>query len=85
MPLFPRRNPEDAPVSGDPAPDLALLAIQRPQTLTLELLDWLIVALEAVLDNPVVQAKGQASTRASLRDALKHVDRLYPLTLTGAK
>lgn len=75
---FLKRNPEDAPVSGDPASTFEPTAIQRPQTLTLKLLDSLIDALERV----IVTTEAQASRRAaaSLTDALKLVDHLYPYT-----
>lgn len=74
MPRLFRKSPEDAPI-GDPASAL----VQRTQPLTLELLDWLINALEAVLTTPELK---HASKRAqsAMSDALKFADHLYPLT-----
>lgn len=78
--MFPRRNPEDAPVSGDPASNLADKAQLRPHTLTKELLDWLIAALEAVIATPTFQGLEQKRPKQALRDALKYADYLYPHT-----
>ena len=80
MPLF-RRNPEDAPESGDPAANLADTAELRPHALTQELLDWLIAALEAVLRTPQLRELGDRRASTSLRDALKYADHLYPHTV----
>lgn len=80
MPLFPRRNPEDAPASGDPAQNLAENAQLRTHSLTEELLDWLIAALEAVIQTPEVRSLAEKRVRTSLHDALKYADHLYPHT-----
>jgi hypothetical protein len=82
VPLFSRNkgDPEDAPASGDPDSPLAPSAIQRSQPLTLELLDWLIHALTAVISTPQVRELGDRRAAASLRDALKLADHLYPYT-----
>lgn len=74
-----QRSPEDAPI-GDPAQTLVPTDFHRPQPLTVELLDWTIKALEAVLTTPELK---QASKRAqsAMSDAMKFLDHLYPQTI----
>lgn len=74
--MFRRETGEDPQ-----APDLAEKAAIRPHTLTEELLDWLLAALEAVIRTPEVQAAAHVRARQSLYDAYKYADHLYPLTL----
>ena len=74
MPLFRKAEPE---ADADPRAEDAQT---RPHTLTLELLDWLIAALEAVLQTPQLRDISDRRAVASLRDALKYTDHLYPLT-----
>lgn len=80
MPFPFKRNSEDAP-EGDPAANLADTARLRPHTLTQELLDWLIKALETVIQTNEVQDLAQRRTQQALRDALKYADYLYPHTV----
>jgi len=80
--LFAKKSPEPTAAEA-PAANLADKARLRTQTLTQELLDWTIAALEAVLKTPQMQALGNDRVRTSFKDALKNADKLYPLTIGG--
>ena len=73
MPLF-RQDREDPQ-----APELAETATIRPQSLTEELLDGALAAVEAVLATPQVQEHDSA--RRALTEGFKALDKFYPHTL----
>lgn len=79
MPLFRKDTAETAP-DGDPAAHPSRDALVPTHTLTVELLDWLIAALEAVLNTPQLQQAAERRISQSLHDALKMADHLYPAT-----
>lgn len=77
----PKEPPEHNPFPGVPAlPSSAESARVRTQTLTVELLDWLIAALEAVLSTPQLRDLARGRVELALRDAMKLIDHLYPYT-----
>jgi hypothetical protein len=60
---------------------LDIAALLRTQTLTVELLDWVIASLEAVLSTP--QVADYKRQQQALTTALKQADYLYPAAYRG--
>lgn len=74
MALFRREEPPPAVPEPNAAAPLA------PSALTVELLDWAIHAVTAVLATTTVQDARLKHPRQRMRDALFTLDHLYPYT-----
>lgn len=80
MPRFWNKEDSETAPEGDPAAHLSRSALVPTNTLTVELLDWLIAALEAVLKTPQLKDMADRRVSQSLYDALRLADHLYPKT-----
>ncbi len=72
-----RKKPKDV----DGSAPTGIVPILRPHSLTTELLDWGLAALEAIISTPELQVLAEARTKQSIIDAYKYLDRLYPRTV----
>lgn len=76
MAVWKQRRPEEPPTIPEPHE-----AARSPQpALTVELLDWAIHAVTAVLSTDTVRDSRLKGPRQRLRDALLQLDTLYPYT-----